>query len=169
MSRKIIHLKTGCFTLYFREFSFFWAVSESKNESFGNRWSVRTVLTEHIVTTGGVVCFVLPVHNESMGDDDFVQVVLIVSGDAEEVQLVALLIISDLETTSGSRLNNCAALRCIHTLSQTATRSRPMVTPLNLSTTCSSPHTRDRSHGGGGGGELRPPAVSLLTEQPHPD
>lgn len=38
----------------------------------------------------------LPVHNKSMWDDDFIQVVLIVSGDTEEVQFVALLVISDL-------------------------------------------------------------------------
>lgn len=35
-----------------------------------------------------------------MRDDDFIQVVLIVSGDTEQVQLVALLIVSDLQTTS---------------------------------------------------------------------
>lgn len=52
-----------------------------------------------------------------MGDDDFIQVVLIVSGDTEEVQFVALLIISDLEMTSGSgaQLRAATALRFIHT------------------------------------------------------
>lgn len=79
----------------------------------------RTLLTEHRVKTGisffYYFSFVLPVHNESMGDDDFVQVVLIVSGDTEEVQFVALLIISDLEKTSGSGrrgLNSQLQLRC---------------------------------------------------------
>lgn len=41
-----------------------------------------------------------------MRDDDFIQVVLVVSGDTEEVQFVALLIISDLETTWGSSLRS---------------------------------------------------------------
>lgn len=45
-----------------------------------------------------------PVHDESMGDDHLLQVVLVVSGDAEEVQLVALLIIGDLETRREPRL-----------------------------------------------------------------
>lgn len=39
----------------------------------------------------------LPVHDESVGDDHLLQIVLIMSGDTEKVQLVALLIISDLE------------------------------------------------------------------------
>lgn len=92
-----------------------------------------------------------------MGDDDFIQVVLIVSGDTEEVQFVALLIISDLQTTSGSgaQLRAATALRFIHTTiehTQSNCHARPLVTLLNLSTTCLSPHTRDRSQRGGGGG-----------------
>lgn len=39
----------------------------------------------------------LPVHDESMRDDHLVQVVLIMSGDTEKVQIMAFLIISDLE------------------------------------------------------------------------
>jgi len=39
----------------------------------------------------------LPVHNESMGDDHLFQIVLIMSGDAEMFQIIAFLIISDLE------------------------------------------------------------------------
>ncbi len=39
----------------------------------------------------------LPVHDEAVGDDHLVQVVLIMSGDTEKVQIVAFLIISDLE------------------------------------------------------------------------
>lgn len=59
-----------------------------------------------------------------MGNDDFIQVVLIVSGDTEEVQFVALLIISDLETTSGSgaqlRAATASSIQPSNTLSQTA-------------------------------------------------
>lgn len=51
-----------------------------------------------------------------MRDDDFIQVVLIVSGDTEEVQFVPLLIISDLGTTSGSLQQH---LGCIHTSNNT--------------------------------------------------
>lgn len=39
----------------------------------------------------------LPVHDESVRDDHLLQIVLIMSGDTEKVQVVALLIISDLE------------------------------------------------------------------------
>ena len=39
----------------------------------------------------------LPVHDESMRDDHLVQIVLIMSRDAEKVQLVAFLIIGDLQ------------------------------------------------------------------------
>lgn len=39
----------------------------------------------------------LPVHDESVRDDHLLQIILIMSGDTEKVQLVALLIISDLE------------------------------------------------------------------------
>lgn len=57
-------------------------------------------LTE--IQESNLQCLVLlltvsPVHDESMGDDHLVQIVFIMSGDAEEVQLMALLIISDLE------------------------------------------------------------------------
>lgn len=39
----------------------------------------------------------LPVHDESMGNDHLLQIVLIMSGDTEQVQFMALLIIRDLE------------------------------------------------------------------------
>jgi len=39
----------------------------------------------------------LPVHDESVRDDHLVQIVLIMFGDTEKVQIVALLIVSDLE------------------------------------------------------------------------
>lgn len=42
---------------------------------------------------GGGVWACLPVHDEAVGDDHFLQVVLIMSGDAEKIQIVALLII----------------------------------------------------------------------------
>lgn len=42
---------------------------------------------------GGGVCACLPVHDESVGDDHLLQVVLIMFRDAEKIQIVALLII----------------------------------------------------------------------------
>ena len=44
-----------------------------------------------------LVLVYLPVHDESMGDDHLVQIVLIMSGHTEKVQVMALLIIGDLE------------------------------------------------------------------------
>lgn len=42
---------------------------------------------------GGGVSVCLPVHDESVGDDHLLQVVLIMFRDAEKIQIVALLII----------------------------------------------------------------------------
>lgn len=71
-----------------------------------------------------------------MRDDDFIQVVLVVSGYTEEVQFVALLIISDLETTSGSSLRSSTEKlqrHCdtSHTSKHTKSSVRPLATPLN--------------------------------------
>lgn len=44
-----------------------------------------------------MVLISLPVHDESMGDDHLVQIVLIMSRDTEKVQFMAFLIISDLK------------------------------------------------------------------------
>lgn len=52
--------------------------------------------------------FCLPVHDESMGNDHSIQIVLVVSGDTEEVQLVALLIISDLQQSTAIAQNSSA-------------------------------------------------------------
>ena len=43
-----------------------------------------------------------PVHDESVRDDHLLQIVLIVSGDTEQVQLVALLVVGDLEQGTAS-------------------------------------------------------------------
>lgn len=68
-----------------------------------------------------------PVHDESMGDDHLLQVVLVVSGDAEEVQLVALLIIGDLETRREPRLQ--LALTGLITVRWNTGASQPPVYP----------------------------------------
>lgn len=47
-----------------------------------------------------------PVHDESMRDDHLVQIVLIMSGDAEKVQIVAFLIVSDLEEEEGEAISS---------------------------------------------------------------
>lgn len=39
----------------------------------------------------------LPVHDESVGDDHFVQIVFVMSGDTEKTQIVAFLVIGDLK------------------------------------------------------------------------
>lgn len=50
-----------------------------------------------------------PVHDEAVGDDHFVQIVLVMSGDTEEVQIVSLLIIRDLgeEQAAGLKAGLC--------------------------------------------------------------
>lgn len=103
-----------------------------------------------------------------MGNDHSIQIVLVVSGDTEEVQLMALLIISDLQQSTAIAQNS-SALRFgkDHSPEHSRSHPRPLAT-LNLSTTCLSPHTRDRRWRGGGRhqtlptviGKLLPPAVS---------
>lgn len=51
--------------------------------------------------SGGGVCACLPVHDESVGDDHLLQVVLIMFRDAEKIQIVALLIIRYLQQSEG--------------------------------------------------------------------
>lgn len=46
---------------------------------------------------GGQLLIGSPVHDESVGDDHLLQVVLVVSGDTEKVQFMALLIIRNLK------------------------------------------------------------------------
>ena len=103
-----------------------------------------------------------PVHDESMGDDHLLQVVLVVSGDAEEVQLVALLIIGDLETRREPRLQ--LALTGLITVSETLEPLNHLFTPTPNHPEPPRPHlTRTQSTDRGKNGPYRTPA------QPHPD
>lgn len=97
----------------------------------------------------------LPVHDESVRDDHLLQIVLIMSGDTEKVQVVALLIISDLEQDKPSiqlsakngwnRQSTKMHLITVKPLSPLVPGNTEPLNHLFI------PHTRDWCFGGEGG------------------
>lgn len=77
-----------------------------------------------------------PVHDEAMRDDHFVQIVLIMSGNTEEIQIVSLLIIRDLGQGGGEWSSSM--------ISQNRTKDAFLKVPPPEPPVCLHPHTPNR-------------------------
>lgn len=101
----------------------------------------------------------LPVHDESMGDDHFVQIVLVMPGHTEEVQIVALLVVGDLEVKKQQqkqkkkKKNKTPVQLCAKVLTsnkdaledKVRRQQQLALATLSLSTTCLFTHARVRT------------------------